>query len=175
MGRGELAELRRSLSARSGASYRLERPIFEHLPARYHGGWGHDAAFLVAGLYALVERPTDRPDTADTAKASPSVRRNLGHDLGRLYRLHERPSTEKRFLALLDTDETQLPYHLRYAVTLLNAEDIRPDWARLLADIAAWHRPERRDEIRQRWAQAFYRPQTDAPPTESPAPLEENA
>lgn len=171
--RGQLAELRRSLSIRTGQSYFLERLIYEHLPEWYRGGWAHDAAFLVAGLYALVERPHSEPKAQEAAEAvSLSEQpgriqaRNLGYALGRLYRAQdERPSTEKRFLALLDADETQVQDHLRHAVTLLNAGELRPDWAQLLADIARWHRPDVRDRTRERWAQAFYRPEPKTIPT----------
>ena len=173
--RGPLAELRRSLSYRSGQSFFLERLIYEHLPEWYRGGWNNRAAYLVAGLYALVERPhsnpqPDAPEAEHGSEAPASkVPRNLGYALGRLYRAQEeRPSTEKRFLALLDADEEQLPDHLRYAVTLLNAGDLRPDWAQLLTDVVSWSSPERRDRTRERWAQAFYRPEP------KPAPEEES-
>jgi CRISPR system Cascade subunit CasB len=163
--RGPLAELRRSLSYRTGQSYFLERLIYDHLPEWYRGGWGNTAAYLVAGLYALVERPHSEPKVsepgAETAPENPKATapRNLGYVLGRLYRAQdERPSTEKRFLALLDADEDQLADHLRHAVTLLNAEDIRPDWAQLLSDVLSWNRPASRDRTREQWARAFYRP-----------------
>ena len=174
--RGPLAELRRSLSYRTGQSYFLERLIFEHLPDWYKGGWGSRAAYLVAGLYALVERPhsdpKDRPED-DAQPVPPAQPRNLGYALGRLYRAQdERPSTEKRFLALLDADEDQLADHLRHAVALLNAGDLRPDWAQLLADVSGWNRTRSRDSTRDRWAKAFYRPEPRPDPA---APQEEPA
>ena len=164
--RGPLAELRRSLSYRTGQSYFLERLIYDHLPEWYRGGWGNRAAYLVAGLYALVERPHSEPkmSESDAETVSENLKtaapRNLGYALGRLYRAQdERPSTEKRFLALLDADKDQLADHLRHAVTLLNAGEIRPDWAQLLSDVLSWNRPESRDRTRERWARAFYRPE----------------
>ena len=172
--RGPLAELRRSLSfsrgeGRTGQSYFLERLIYDHLPEWYRGGWGNWAAFLVAGLYALVERPhselkVSEPD-AETVPENPkpAAPRNLGYALGRLYRAQdERPSTEKRFLALLDADEDQLADHLRHAVTLLNAGEIRPDWAQLLSDVLSWSNTKSRDRTREQWARAFYRPEPKA-------------
>ena len=186
--RGPLAELRRSLSfssgeGRTGQSYFLERLIYDHLPEWYRGGWGNRAAFLVAGLYALVERSQSEPKVGEpeteTALGNPQTAapRNLGYALGRLYRAQdERPSTEKRFLALLDADEDQLANHLRHAITMLNAGEIRPDWAQLLSDVLSWNRPESRDRTRERWARAFYRPEpktTDANSTEPVTPQEE--
>ncbi|GGR11471.1 type I-E CRISPR-associated protein Cse2/CasB [Deinococcus ruber] len=176
--RGSLAELRRSLSYKTGQSYFLERLIYEHLPEWYRGGWGNQAAFLVAGLYALVERPHSEPKTdesdAETVPetSKPAAPRNLGSALGRLYRAQEnRPSTEKRFLALLDADEEQLADHLRHAVTLLNAGDIRLDWAQLLADVLSWSRPENRDRTREQWARAFYRPDHKANDVKNTEPV----
>ena len=132
----------------------------------------------MAGLYALVERPhsdrkTGEPDDETVQENSkPTVPRNLGSALGRLYRAQDnRPSTEKRFLALLDADEEQLADHLRHAVTLLNAEDILPDWAQLLADVLSWSRPESRDRTRERWARAFYRPEPKANDVKNTEPV----
>lgn len=180
--RGPLAELRRSLSfgpgeGRNGQSYFLTGLIYEHLPEWYRGGWGFQAAFLVAGLYSLVERPHSdagtedkKEDASETAKPEKRQFRNLGQDLGRLYRDQgERASTEKRFLALLDADEEQLSDRLRQAVTLLNAGDIRPNWAQLLNDVLSWNQPERRNRVRDRWARAFYQPGTAATSDTRPA------
>lgn len=169
--RGPLAELRRNLSGFNGKGRFLERLIYDHLPDWYRGGWGHEAAYLVAGLYALVERrDTSSPQSNGNEEPMPppqrQVPRNLGYVLGHLYRAQdERPSTEKRFLALLDADEDQLKEHLRYAVTLLNAGDLKPDWAQLLADTASWQRTEARDRVRDRWAKAFYQPDHATPST----------
>ena len=184
--RGPLAELRRSLSygpgeGRNGQSYRLMGLIYEHLPRWYVNGWGNDAAFLVAGLYALVERPhsdskTDESsDLPETPRIETRPFRNLGQDMGRLYRdQDERPSTEKRFLTLLDADEEQLSDRLRQAVTLLNAGDIRPDWAQLLSDVLSWNQPERRNRVRDRWAKAFYQPRAATANTDTTSPNEVN-
>lgn len=180
--RGPLAELRRSLSfgpgeGRNGQSYFLTGLIYERLPEWYRGGWGMNAAFLVAGLYALVERPHSdakagekNDDSSKTTKPGKPSFRSLGQDMGRLYRDQEgRPSTEKRFLALLDADEEQLPDRLRQAITLLNAGDISPEWAQLLNDVLSWNQPEQRNRVRDRWARAFYQPEAAATPATHPA------
>lgn len=162
--RGPLAELRRSLSYRSGQSFFLERLIYDHLP-KYRSRTSRNAAYLVAGLYALVERPHSevkgKPDAGPVEEQpNPAAPRNLGHALGSLYHAQEnRPSTEKRFLALLDADEDQLADRLRHVVTLLDAGGIRPEWAQLLSDVVGWGRPESRDRTREQWARAFYRPE----------------
>lgn len=167
--RGPLAELRRGASLeRDQRPYFLERLLFDHLPAWQ--GWAREAAYLVASLYALVERP-NAEGARESEEATPTLpevrkhRTSLGRDLGKLYRdQDERPSTEKRFLALLDADEEQFPYQLRQAVTLLNAADIRPYWPQLLSDARAWGnvtdpRFRDRETVRDQWARDFYRPE----------------
>ena len=70
-------------------------------------------------LYALVERPNGTGEETPAAERRPS----FGETFGALYLAQDqRPSTEKRFLSLLDADADGLPYALRQAVTLLNAD-----------------------------------------------------
>lgn len=162
--RGQHAELRRTLGDDrpghgayflEGVAYRsgLAWALKEHLDGLERSN--RQALYLVAGLYALVERPHDGEEPEENAEAEAKERKalSLGALLGDLYRAQEaRPSTEKRFLALLDADREALPYHLRQAVTLLDAGDLRPDWPRLLRDVTGWG-----DRIRQTWARDFYR------------------
>lgn len=176
--RGRLAELRRGVSLEPDQRpYFLERLLLEHLPNWQ--GWAREAAYLVSSLYALVERPSadGKPEAVEKEEAavpnsvSRPRRASLGRDLGRLYRdQDERPSTEKRFLSLLDADEAQFPYQLRQAVTLLNAADIRPSWPQLLSDARAWGRPDTREVVRERWAQDFYRATKPADADQTPTP-----
>lgn len=161
--RGQHAELRRTLSDDrpghgayflEGVAYRsgLAWALKEELDGLEQSS--RRALYLVAGLYALVERPHDgeEPEEERTeTKARKPL--SLGALLGDLYRAQDaRPSTEKRFLALLDADREALPYHLRQAVTLLDAGDLRPDWPQLLRDVTRWG-----DAVRQTWARDFYR------------------
>lgn len=160
--RGPLAELRRSLGDEPGnAAQFLEREIYlSNLGSR-----NFRAVYLVAGLYALIERPHDDETDEQAEKRASREGKSLGHLLGQLYREQgERPSTEKRFLALLDADEAALPYQLRQAVALLRGSNVKPDWARLLSDVSRWNHDEWGDDVRRRWAREFYRaalPKTD--------------
>lgn len=187
--RGPLAELRRSLSdVPSNSAHSLERQIY----AAEVGHLNRSAVYLVAGLYALIERPHDDETDEQAEKRASREGKSLGHLLGHLYReQNERPSTEKRFLALLDADEAGLPYQLRQAVALLKGSDIKPDWAQLLRDVSRWNHDEWGNDVRRRWAREFYRtalagqPQTDSPtqaeddltdptePTDFPTPTTE--
>lgn len=183
--RGPLAQLRRGLGADERGTYWLESLILR-------GGYGHEAdrrkdehqraiLRLIAGLYAL--KPQARQDEGDgaevetpepTASADPEKGPSIGLLMGRLYLAQgERPSTEKRFLALLDADRDGLNHQMRQAVTLLATEDLTPDWVRLTRDLLYWG-----DRVRREWAQDFYREisretkaQTDTPS----APSSDNA
>ena len=153
--RGPLAELRRSLGDEPGnAAQFLEREIY----LSNLGNRNFRAVYLVAGLYALTERPHDDESEEEAEKRASRNGKSLGHLLGQLYReQNERPSTEKRFLALLGADDAALPYQLRQAVALLKGSDIKPDWAQLLNDVTRWNHDDWGDDVRRRWAREFYR------------------
>ncbi|WP_221091597.1 type I-E CRISPR-associated protein Cse2/CasB [Deinococcus aquaedulcis] len=154
--RGKLAELRRTLSDdQPGDSGQwLQRYIF--LSGLERGN--RRMQFLVAGLYALIERPHDDETEEEAQERAAREGQSLGWLLGTLYREQgERPSTEKRFLALLDADEEALPYQLRQAVSLLKGSDVKPDWAQLLRDVSGWSVDGWGDDTRRRWANDFYR------------------
>jgi len=166
--RGQLAELRRSLSddhPGDGAPFLEGLILRSGLQSRNRQG-----VCLIAGLYALIERPWNEdprpPGSAQTELRGPS----LGFLLGALYRdQQERPSVERRFLALLDADGDALAYHLRQVISLLKASELKPDWVRLLRDVCGW---EARwgNQIRRQWANDFYRAahsssMSDASPT----------
>ncbi len=112
--------------------------------------------FLIAALFA-GHRWSRQNIEIDSHKESRS-------NLGTSFRMFERAaeadghavsaSTEKRFAALLESDQNELPNHLRYAVNLL--DDTPIDWATLLDDILRWD-AEKRTQLR--WAKAYwYRP-----------------
>ncbi|WP_233218685.1 type I-E CRISPR-associated protein Cse2/CasB [Deinococcus arcticus] len=154
--RGPLAELRRTLADdQPGDSGQwLQRYIF--LSGLERGN--RRMQFLVAALYALIERPHDDETEEEAADRAAREGKSLGWLLGTLYReQQERPSTEKRFLALLDADEEALPYQLRQAVALLKGSDVKPDWAQLLRDVSGWSVDGWGEEVRRRWANDFYR------------------
>lgn len=162
--RGALAALRRSLSFAPGA-YPAAFPYVEPYvgPERHVDDPFRKALYLSAGLFALHPR-----HASGLSLASAFGRARLRRDSG---------SIEQRFVALLATDSSSLPGHLRQVVSLLAAEDTPFDFARLLNDLSNWLKPqasERLDGIRQRWARDFYQAQSpEAANTlqDTPAPL----
>lgn len=171
---GAVAELRRSLGFSPGTHHRAF-PAVEPF-VRNREGWPREAHYLLAGLWASVNtasaraarQPADVSAPAEAA-ASPAddaatplaadagaVPRNLGHAIGRLYNDRGKPpSIERRFIALLDADDEQLPDRLRQIVRLLDSDEIPIAWPQLLIDLLDWRRDDRR--VQQRWARAFYR------------------
>lgn len=156
--RGQLARLRRSLGDDlPGQSVPWLEGVFLRSGLGQLSAPRWRALAVVAGLYALIERPDNDADD-DAPPPTPEHRDSFGRTFGGLYLSQEqRPSTEKRFLALLDADMDGLPYALRQAVTLLKAATLSPDWVQLMADVSAWDHDTFGDHVRRRWALDFYR------------------
>lgn len=157
--RGDLAGLRRSLGGDERGAYWLEG-LYVRSGYGQEDGNRKTMLGLVAGLYALKPPvredgeggapETEQPELSETG-AKP-VAPSIGVLMGRLYNAQDaRPSTEKRFLALLDADRGGLPHHLRQAVTLLATQNLTPNWAQLISDLLYWG-----DRVRRNWARDFY-------------------
>lgn len=165
--RRELAQLRRGLGGEN--VYWLGRLFaltgYGEAPNRTK-----EALQLLASLYALKPQASD--DTqGEVTEENPQARgQERGVSIGFLMaQVHleqnrrngrlpsETSSTEKRLLGLLDADWQGLSYHLRQAVTLLNAQEQTPDWAEMTDDLLAVSRSTASaDRVRKKWAQDFY-------------------
>ncbi|MDO4264524.1 MAG: type I-E CRISPR-associated protein Cse2/CasB [Deinococcus sp.] len=111
--RGPLAQLRRGLGGDGRSVYWLEglyvRTGYGEAPKHTK-----DALHLLAGLYALKPQARDEGEESEVpgeaeAAARAEAAPTIGRLMGRLYVAQgARPSTEKRFLALLDADRDGL-------------------------------------------------------------------
>jgi CRISPR system Cascade subunit CasB len=139
--RGALAALRRGLSSEGAAAAGMHRYVARWLHEK-DGLWDEQCFYLVAALFGRY------PCTIAP-----------GHNFGGSYRqLHlkkESESLERRFVALLAADADSVGVHLRHAISLLAAEDIAVNWARLLGDLRWWGQPEHR--VQRRWAREFWK------------------
>jgi CRISPR system Cascade subunit CasB len=63
-------------------------------------------------------------------------------------------SVEKRFVALLNADEEDLPNHLRQIISLLKSNEMPVNWHELLRGIKQWNHPNRK--IQREWAKEFW-------------------
>lgn len=135
------ATLRRSLAFPPG-TWPEAFPYVEPFVATAKG-WTRQAAYLVAGLYAISR-----------------VKSGYGSMGAAAFRLKSRTasgSVETRFLALLDADEEQLAYRLRQMITLMSGEEIAPDWAELFRHLTNWNSADR--WVQERWARDYYKHQ----------------
>jgi CRISPR system Cascade subunit CasB len=139
--RAALAELRRGVGKSPGEVPALLVHVVPWLPTTAWPGL-EDAYFLIATLFAL------HPNTGLPQRT------NLGASFARLARAMDSGGAERRFMALLNCDRSELPDHLLSGVTLLRTHDIPVDWRQLLADVLAWQRPQR--WVQRAWAAGFW-------------------
>lgn len=162
--RAALAALRRGLGKEPGEAPEMFPVLLPLLPEDRLFPRDERVAYLVATLFAF------HPETWPAASRH-RWRSNLGASMRRLARQTESNGPERRFIALLNSDEPDLPHHLRGIVGLLRAAEdpIWVDWSQLTRDLLRWTRPDR--EVQRRWAHAFWGGR-DAPEEEAPAPDE---
>lgn len=144
--RGALAVLRHSRSFAPGADAKAYRYVERFISPSWHENDARRLAYYaVAALFATHPVVDER---------------SMPGALGRLLRDKDRPSLELRFQALLEADADSVWPHLRQAVSLLAADGLGYDHAGLLCDLCVWlderADPSWRDQLKQRWARAFY-------------------
>ncbi len=133
------AVLKRSLAFEPG----LYPSAFPYVEYRLGGddGWKRLVYYLVAGLWAMRRRePHGQKQTISSACKAFYLKNDKS------------PSVEKRFIALLDSDEGQLTHRLRQIVSLL--KDYSIDFDILLDDLLSWNHQKKWVQIK--WAREFY-------------------
>jgi CRISPR system Cascade subunit CasB len=113
--------------------------------------------YLVAGLWAAHWREGSRGQAM-----------SLGAACAAHWHASGATSTERRFIALLDADQDQLPHRLRQMVALLKDQAI--DFDALLKGLLYWHDDQKRTQ--NAWARDFYRNIDDESVTENQADME---
>jgi len=139
-GRATLAALRGSL--REGHELEGLRVVLPFLGPDAGRG-AEDDAVLLAGLFALY------PESSSLSLAE-ALRRVWRPTSGE----PARESVEKRFQALLAANRTDLPVHLRHAVSLVAATELGIDWNDLYRAIRYWGHED--DFVRRRCARSFW-------------------
>ena len=138
--RATLAALRMSL--RDGHELDGLRVVLPFL-GPHVGRRAEDDAVLIAALFAL------HPETSSLSL--PDALRKLwrpegGHS--------ESGSVEKRFQALLAADRSDLPIHLRHAISLVAPSGLGIHWEDLYRALRYWDHED--DFVRRRWARSFW-------------------
>lgn len=147
--RAALSALRRSLGKSPGEAAEAHPYVLWCSPNENHEKW----FYLVAGLFALHPKSW-------TAEEGTKRGPNFGASFAAMKRHNEQErrvedkGSERRFVALLDCHEDDLPQHLRHAVSLLRSKEIPIDWSQLLNDLCFWGDEKRRVQLR--WARAFW-------------------
>jgi CRISPR system Cascade subunit CasB len=134
------AVLRRSLAFDPG-TFPDSFTYVEPFVGESRSEWRRTALYLAAGLWASHWRPGRTGGRVSLGQAAAYHAANGS------------PSTERRFIGLLDADEDQLPYRLRQMVALLKDQPI--DFDALLRGLLYWNDDRKRTQID--WARDFYR------------------
>lgn len=167
--RGALAQLRRSLSGPQ-ATVGAYSYIIPHID-----DWRHrDIYFLVGGLFGLHPQHEGALGKGDTeAGDRHAPRLNLGSVFRRLADKGNEEATERRFRALLDCHQDELPHHLRRAISIARSlESTVPiDYVQLYFDILGWS--SETSAVQLRWARQYYGHSHPTMRTEDKVNLEE--
>ena len=163
--RASLAILRRGLGHEPGEVREMYPYIFPYLPTTVRAN-EEKLYFLMAALFAL--HPGERRKKSDEEQAEATG--NMGDHFAEAVRKEkiDNPeskgeSIERRFTALLAAHPDDLPFHLRHAVSYLEAKTIEINWHQLFFDAQRW----RNQETQKRWARTFWGQATKEPtPTE---------
>jgi len=135
------AVLRRSLAFDPGA-YVPAYPYVEPFVKDEDRPWRRKMLYLVAGLWAAHWREGRSGAPMKVGKACAVHQEGSGST-----------STERRFIALLDSDRDQLPHRLRQMVALLKDQPI--DFADMLKRLLYWNDDQKKSQ--KAWARDFYR------------------
>jgi len=140
--RAILAHFRRGLGKEPGTAMEMF-PYLARFTQNFYRS-DENAYFLVASLFGMY--PTF------SWKADEKGQNNLGKSLSFLK--DQSDSIEKRFVALLNADEEDLPNHLRQIISLLKSKEAPINWLQLLKDIKFWSSENRR--VQRNWANGFW-------------------
>ncbi len=139
--RAILAHLRRGLGKEAGTAMEMFPYIARFVQTKFRSE--ENAYFLVASLFGLYPTNSWKSDEKFN---------NLGKSLSFLK--EESDSIEKRFVALLNSDDEDLPNHLRQIVSLLKSKEAPINWYLLLKDIKGWSYENR--SVQRNWAKGFW-------------------
>ena len=79
---------------------------------------------------------------------------NFGKSLHYARTEQNKNGLDKRVQVLLDSDDGQLPFRLRQAVHLLQAQRITTNWQKMLEDLLKWNSPTR--FVQREWARSYF-------------------
>tara|TARA_R110002072_G_scaffold302354_1_gene484882 strand:- start:60937 stop:61518 length:582 start_codon:yes stop_codon:yes gene_type:complete len=143
---GTMAALRRGLGKPPGTVADMHPYVLPWVSG-FSNTRDENPFYVVAALFAFWHQGKE-----GTYREAPW---NLGASLGRLR--DDSDSIEKRFVALLNSHEDDLPVRLRHAVGLLRSKTpaIPVNWLQLLSDLRGWGWESR--SVQRNWARGFWK------------------
>jgi CRISPR system Cascade subunit CasB len=136
---GERAHLKRNAGHSLEEARQDGLALFYSLLPPSVSEYQHATYFLVATLYPSVE-------DGGTGDLGAALRRARNDTNGK--------GLDRRVIALLDADESQLPHRLRQTLHFLQSNRVRVNWISLLDDLLAWNSPWR--SVQRRWAHSYF-------------------
>ena len=163
--RGMLAKLRRGIGKQPGELPELFEIILGDMPEKLYGkGDGPSysiwAIYTALTLFALHQQGKDRPMSVSGKSENKNAGNSLGTAVGYLVKQNRErePAIKRRFDAVVTTNEfTELAHHARGLIQLLRAEDIALDYPRFAEDMFWYQFDEKRNQVRLRWGEDYYR------------------
>lgn len=154
--RAALAHLRRGLGKEAGTAMEMFPYVARFTQNLYRNE--ENAYFLTAslvGLYPTISWKSDEKWQVNLGKSLWILEEKLREGKPRPPKDEKKSSgVEKRFVALLNADEEDLPNHLRQIVSLLKSKEVQINWHELLRGIKQWNRSDRK--IQREWANGFW-------------------
>lgn len=140
--RAALAHLRRGLGKKPGAAPEMFPYVVPWLPTNVHPR-EEAVYYTIAALFAW------HPSIALTG--------NMGDHMAAAREIGREEALERRFVALLSAHPEDFPEFLRQAISFLASKEIPVNWNQLFRDMRYWSHPDYGDNVRKRWATAFWR------------------
>lgn len=163
--RGMLAKLRRGIGKQPGELPELFEIILGDMPEELYGrgdgpSYSVGAIYTALTLFALHQQGKDRPMSVSGTSENKNTGNSLGTAVGYLVKQNRErePAIKRRFDAVVTANEfTELAYHARGLIQLLRAEDIALDYPRFAEDMFWYQFDEKRNQVRLRWGEDYYR------------------
>ncbi len=141
--RAMLAALRRGLGQPPGAAPAMFPYVVPFLGSEVTR-WQEETHYMIASLYGLHPQST--------------MQGNMGTHFADLQRqTPDRPTIERRFIALMAAHPDDLAFQLRQAISLLKSHEKPVNWHRLMYDVLSWSNPDARTWVLRQWAAEFWR------------------
>lgn len=163
--RAMLAKLRRGIGKKPGELPELFEVLLEGMPEQFYSksdepSYSEWAVYTALTLFALHQQGKDRPMSVGGINESKNTGNSLGAAVGYLVKQDRdrEPAVKRRFDAAATANEfTEFAYHARGLIQLLRTGDITLDYPKFAEDLFWYQFDERRNQIRLRWGEDYYR------------------